>query len=107
VDIEEAGRIFGASRLRILLQIMMPLLRTTVIATWCIVFIGVIRELSATILLTTSNTKVVSVIIFDLNETGDLGAIAVLGLAVLLVTFAIVILVNQLPMVGPRTKLSS
>lgn len=107
VDIEEAARIFGASRLRMLLQITMPLLRTTIIATWCIVFIGVIRELSATILLTTSNTKVVSVIIFDLNETGDLGAIAVLGLAVLFVTFAVVILVNRLPMVGPRTKLSA
>jgi iron(III) transport system permease protein len=104
-DIEEAARIFGASRLRSLLQITAPLLRSTIVATWCIVFIGVIRELSATILLTTSNTKVVSVIIFDLNETGDLGAIAVLGLAVLVVTFSVIALLNWLTVKSGRTGL--
>ena len=65
-------------------------------------FIGVIRELSATILLTTSNTKVVSVVIYDLNESGDLGAISVLGLTLLLITFAVVLLVNHLPILGGR-----
>jgi iron(III) transport system permease protein len=100
VELEEASRIFGASRLKALRQITAPLLRTTIIATWCIVFIGVIRELSATVLLTTSNTKVISVVIYDLNESGDLGAISVLGLALLIVTFAIVLLVNRLPILG-------
>ena len=56
------------------------LLRTSVIATWCFIFVGVIRELSAAIMLFTSETKVISVLIFDLNESGDLGAISVLGL---------------------------
>jgi iron(III) transport system permease protein len=100
VELEEAARIFGATRLKALRQITAPLLRTTIIATWCIVFIGVIRELSATVLLTTSNTKVISVVIYDLNESGDLGAISVLGLALLIVTFAIVLLVNRLPILG-------
>jgi iron(III) transport system permease protein len=100
VELEEASRIFGASRLQALRHITAPLLRTTIIATWCIVFIGVIRELSATVLLTTSNTKVISVVIYDLNESGDLGAISVLGLALLVVTFAIVLLVNRLPILG-------
>ena len=63
-------------------------------------FIGVIRELSATILLTTSNTKVISVVIYDLNESGDLGAISVLGIVLLLVTFAIILAVNRLSRVG-------
>ena len=102
VELEEAARIFGASRLTALRQITAPLLRTTIIATWSIVFIGVIRELSVTILLATSNTKVISVVIYDLNESGDLGAIAVLGLALLLVTFAVVLLVNRLPILGGR-----
>ncbi len=100
VELEEASRIFGASRLQALRQITAPLLRTTIIATWSIVFIGVIRELSATILLTTSNTKVISVVIYDLNESGELGAIAVLGLFLLVVTFAIVFLINRLPILG-------
>ena len=58
------------------------------IATWCFIFVGVIRELSAAIMLFTSETKVISVLIFDLKESGDLGAIAVLGLAMLIITFA-------------------
>lgn len=102
VELEEAARIFGATRLVALWQITAPLLRSTVIATWCIVFIGVIRELSATVLLTTSNTKVISVVIYDLNESGDLGAISVLGIALLLITFAVVVLVNRLPLLGGR-----
>ena len=61
------------------------------IATWCFIFVGVMRELSAAIILFTSETKVLSVLIFDLNESGDLGAIAVLGLIMLVVTFAVVI----------------
>ena len=42
-------------------------------------------------MLFTSETKVVSVLIFDLKESGDLGAIAVLGLSMLVLTFAVVI----------------
>ena len=42
-----------------------------------------VRELSAAIILFTSETKVMSVLIFDLKESGDLGAIAVLGLVML------------------------
>ncbi|KRR30489.1 hypothetical protein [Bradyrhizobium retamae] len=53
------------------------------IATWCFIFIGVMRELSAAIVLFTSQTKVLSVLIYDLNESGDLAAISVLGIAML------------------------
>ncbi|MEP7058506.1 MAG: iron ABC transporter permease, partial [Caldimonas sp.] len=103
-ELEEASRILGATRLNTLRLITAPLLRTSVIATWCFVFIGTIRELSATILLTTANTKLVSVIIYDLNESGDLGAISVLGLMLLAVSFAVVFVANRLPVLGgPRT----
>ena len=81
-------------------DITAPLLRTSVIATWCFIFVGVIRELSAAIMLFTSETKVISVLIFDLNESGDLGAISVLGLIMLAITFAVVILVNRIPGFG-------
>jgi iron(III) transport system permease protein len=102
-ELEEASRILGASRLKTLRLITAPLLRTSVIATWCFVFIGTIRELSATILLTTANTKLVSVIIYDLNESGDMGAISVLGIMLLLVSFAVVFIANRLPLLGgPR-----
>jgi len=83
-------------------QITAPLLRTSVIATWCFIFVGVIRELSAAIMLFTSETKVLSVLIYDLNESGDLAAIAVLGLLMLIITFGIVALANTLKIGGAR-----
>ena len=99
-ELEDASRILGATRLQSLRQITAPLLRTGVIATWCFIFIGVMRELSAAIVLFTSQTKVLSVLIYDLNESGDLAAIAVLGIAMLVITFGVVMAVNQIPMFG-------
>jgi iron(III) transport system permease protein len=58
------------------------------------------RELSAAIVLFTSQTKVISVLIYDLNESGDLAAISVLGIAMLLITFAVVLGVNRIPGLG-------
>jgi iron(III) transport system permease protein len=95
-DLEEASRILGATRLATLGRITAPLLRTSVIATWCFIFIGVIRELSAAVMLFTSDTKVISVLIFDLNDSGDLGAIAVLGIVMLVFTFAVIALINRI-----------
>ena len=93
-ELEEAGRILGAGRLRILREITAPLARSGIIATWCFIFIGVIRELSASIILFTPGTKVISVVIFDLKEEGQFGAIAVLGLFMLAMTFATVVLIQ-------------
>jgi iron(III) transport system permease protein len=99
-ELEDASRILGATRLQSLRKITAPLLRTGVIATWCFIFIGVMRELSAAIVLFTSQTKVLSVLIYDLNESGDLAAISVLGLAMLVITFAVVFAVNRIPVFG-------
>ena len=99
-ELEDASRILGATRLKSLWQITAPLLRTGVIATWCFIFVGVMRELSAAIILFTSETKVISVLIYDLNESGDLGAISVIGIGMLIITFAVVIAVNRIPGFG-------
>jgi iron(III) transport system permease protein len=96
-ELEEAGRILGASRLRTLRDVTAPLLGPSLIATWCFIFVAVVRELSAAVILFTSETKVLSVLIFDLKESGDLGAIAVLGLTMLILTAAVIIAVNRIP----------
>ena len=95
-ELEEAGRILGAGRLRVLREITAPLSRSGIIATWCCVFIGVIRERSASIILFSPNIKVMSVVIFDLKEEGQFGAIAVLGVFMLVMTFVTVALMQTL-----------
>src|SRR5262249_2584634 len=94
-ELEDAGRILGAGRLSVLRDVTAPLARSGIIAAWCFIFIGVIRELSASIILFTPATKVMSVVIFDLKEEGQFGAIAVLGLMMLAFTFATVALVQR------------
>jgi len=93
-ELEDASRIIGANRLITLKDVTAPLARSGLIAAWCFIFIGVIRELSASILLFTPKSKVVSVVIFDLKEEGQVGVISVLGIALLLVTFAVILAVQ-------------
>ena len=95
-ELEDASRILGANRLGALRDVTAPLARTGLIATWCFIFIGVIRELSALILLFTPKSKVVSVVIFDLKEEGQIGVIAVLGILLLLVSFLVILAVQRL-----------
>jgi iron(III) transport system permease protein len=89
-ELEDASRIFGATRLRALWDITAPLIRNGVIATWIFIFIGSIRELSATILLFTVKTKTISVAMFDLRESNDWGPIAVLSITMLVITFLMI-----------------
>ncbi len=96
-ELEEASRILGASRLRMLRDVTAPLLGPSLIATWCFIFVAVVRELSAAVILFTSETKVLSVLIFDLKESGDLAAIAVLGLTMLVLTSIVIIAANRIP----------
>ncbi|MDH3445617.1 MAG: iron ABC transporter permease [Deltaproteobacteria bacterium] len=95
-ELEDASRIIGANRLTSLLDITAPLARSGLIAAWSFIFIGVIRELSAAILLFAPTSKVVSVVIFDLKEEGQVGVIAVLGILLLFVSFAVILLVHWL-----------
>jgi iron(III) transport system permease protein len=95
-ELEDAARILGSGRLQALAHVTAPLARSGIIATWCFVFIGVIRELSASIILFTPATKVMSVVMFDLKEEGQFGAIAVLGLFMLVITFVTVTSIQAL-----------
>jgi iron(III) transport system permease protein len=104
-ELEEASRILGASRLRTLRRVTAPLLGPSLVATWCFIFVAVVRELSAAVILFTSETKVLSVLIFDLNESGDLAAIAVLGLTMLVLTGVILVVANRVPGFGGAVRL--
>jgi len=94
-ELEDASRILGATRLRALFDITTPLIRNGVIATWIFIFIGSIRELSATILLFTARTKTISVTMFDLRESNDWGPIAVLSITMLLITFVMIAIIHR------------
>jgi iron(III) transport system permease protein len=86
--LEDAARVCGAGLFRTLALIVVPLTRPTLIATWTLLFVLSLQEVSASILLYTSRTTVLSVAVFDLWEAGNVNALAALSVIQLAITFA-------------------
>jgi iron(III) transport system permease protein len=86
-ELEDAARITGASWTKMIRWIVFPLTRPTLIATWTLLFILSMQEVSSSILLYTSRTTVLSVAVFDLWEAGNVNALAALSVLQLAITF--------------------
>lgn len=89
-SLEDASRILGAGRLRQLATITFPLARGGLIAGWALVFMTIIRELSASALLYTAQSRVLSVRFLDFTAEGNLEAAAALGILLLVISFVVV-----------------
>jgi iron(III) transport system permease protein len=92
VELEDAARISGATWGRTLRWIVLPLTRPTLIATWTLLFILAMQEVSSSILLYTSRTTVLAVVVFDLWEAGNVNALAALSLIQLAIAFVALLL---------------
>ncbi|MBV8651497.1 MAG: iron ABC transporter permease, partial [Alphaproteobacteria bacterium] len=90
-ELEDAARTTGASFSQALRWIVVPLTRPTLAAVAALVFILAMQEVSASILLYTSRTTVLSVAVFDLWEAGNVNNLAALGVLQLAVTFVILL----------------
>lgn len=90
-ELEESARILGANRLAVFANITVPLFRAGLIASWILIFMPSIRELSSSVLLWTTNTKVVSVVILDFYEEGRLDIVSALGVMLMVITLLVVI----------------
>jgi iron(III) transport system permease protein len=89
-DLEDASRILGASRLQAVKDVTVPLLGAGLASAWLLVFLPSLRELSSSILLFTSQSRVVSVVIYTLYEEGLWEAVSSLGVLLLAITLVIV-----------------
>jgi iron(III) transport system permease protein len=86
-ELEDAARVAGAGLVKTLRLIVFPLMRPTLMAAWTLLFILAMQEVSASILLYTSRSTVLSVTVFDLWEAGNVNALAALSVMQLAVTF--------------------
>jgi iron(III) transport system permease protein len=89
-ELEESARILGANRIRVFGEITVPLFKQGLVAAWVLIFMPSIRELSASILLWTTRTKVISVVIMDFYEEGLLQIVAALGVLLIVITLVVV-----------------
>jgi iron(III) transport system permease protein len=88
-EMEEAVRILGGGRLLGIRKVLAPLLKKSLAGAWLLVFIPATRELSAAIFLVGPNTRVISVMLFDLSEEGNFEVLAALGAILLVITVTI------------------
>jgi iron(III) transport system permease protein len=79
-ELEEAAWVCGKGMLGTIRTIVLPLARPGVIASMTLLFVLAIRELGSSLFLYTSNTMVMSVLLLDYYEGGNLGKTAAFSL---------------------------
>lgn len=89
-DLEESARMCGASGLKTLRAITMPLLKPTLIAILFFVMLMSIKELSASLLLYTQDSQVLSVLTWHFMDAGNYQFAAAIGMIQTLIMVALV-----------------
>ncbi|MBR1210853.1 iron ABC transporter permease [Bradyrhizobium sp. JYMT SZCCT0180] len=79
-ELEEAAWVCGRGMFATIRTIVLPLARPGVIASMTLLFVLAIRELGSSLFLYTSNTMVMSVLLLDYYEGGNLGKTAAFSL---------------------------
>jgi iron(III) transport system permease protein len=79
-ELEEAAWVCGKGTLTTIATIVLPLARPGVIASMTLLFVLAIRELGSSLFLYTSNTMVMSVLLLDYYEGGNVGKTAAFSL---------------------------
>jgi iron(III) transport system permease protein len=92
VELEDAVRITGGGRVRVVRSVVAPLLKRAMIGSWILIFVPAAQELSTAVFLVGPRTRVMSVLMLDLSEQGYLEQLAALGCILLVVILAIVAL---------------
>ena len=84
-SLEETARVTGAGWLRTFRSVTLPLARPGLFAGWLLVFIPALQELSASILLFSSESITLAVAVYNLYETGALEAVAALSIVTMVI----------------------
>lgn len=95
-SLEEAARSLGGTRWNAFRDVALPLMRPGLASAWLLVFLPALRELSSAILLFTANSRVVSVVIYELYEEGRWEAVSTLGVLLLALTLGILAATHRL-----------
>ena len=95
-SLEESAQILGASWLTTMREVTLPLIRPGLFAGWLLVFVPVIQELSASILLFSSNSITLAVAVYNLYETGYIEPVAALAMINMMIIGVAILIANRL-----------
>ncbi len=94
-SIDETAHLLGASRRRMFLELHAPLLRRAGLAAMLLVFVDVMKELPATLVLRPFNSDTLAVVAYQLARDERLGEAALPSLAIVLVGLLPVLLLSR------------
>src|SRR5215217_515386 len=95
-SLEESAHILGASWATTMREVTLPLIRPGLFAGWLLVFVPVIQELSASILLFSSSSITLAVAVYNLYETGYIEPVAALAIVNMIIIGAAIFVANKL-----------
>lgn len=90
-DLEDSAVMLGARRSRAILHVTVPLMRVGIVSTVLLLLMLAMRELSASLFLFTSDTRILSILVFDQFENGQTTTAASISLLFVLVIAALAI----------------
>lgn len=91
-ELEESAQMSGASWVMTFWRVILPLLKPGLLAGWIYVVIVSVRELSASILLYSPGSEVVSTVIWELWENGQFVELSALGVMFIIALLGLVLL---------------
>ncbi|MDB5649711.1 MAG: binding-protein-dependent transport system inner rane component [Hyphomicrobiales bacterium] len=94
-SLEESAHILGARWWTTMREITLPLMRPGLFAGWLLVFVPVVQELSASILLFSSSTITLAVAVYNLYETGYSEPVAALSILNMIIIGIAIWLANK------------
>ena len=101
-ELENAAAICGANRFAGFRDILFPLVRPGILAGWMLMFVSMMRELSASIFLFTPGNETTAVALFNLWEEGIFSYVSVLALLLVAISVIVLLIVKRLFGSGAR-----
>jgi iron(III) transport system permease protein len=89
-ELEEAAAASGASWWETFKRVTLPLLRPGFVAGWIYICIVSFREFSTSVLLATGDSRVLSILLFNMFEQGQVTVVAAIGILMILTLLTIV-----------------
>jgi iron(III) transport system permease protein len=94
-DLTEAARIGGASPARAFWDVLVPIIRPSILSLWTVLFIFIFMEISATILLYTSATRTLSTVLWNYMGSGSQTRAFAVAVAQATLIFALLIVTDR------------
>ena len=90
-EMEEAVRILGGSQMTVIRKVVAPLLKRPLAGVWILVFVPAVQELSTAVFLVGPNTRVMSLMLLDFSEQGNLEMVAAASCLLLAIILLVVV----------------